>query len=118
MDIMDMVKKAASDQIMGKIGGMLGMSDPKKTESTLDTAMGSILGGLMKKSSSQEGAKQVFDMASNADPSIMDKLGDILGGGGDKLEAVQKTGGGMLEGILGGNQNSYDSVNFQSPRSR
>ena len=78
------------------------MSDSKKTSSVLDTAMGSILGGMMNKSSSQEGAKQIFDMASNADPSIMDKLGDILGGGGDQLEAVQKTGGGILDGLLGG----------------
>ena len=106
MNIMDMVKKQVSNQVMGKIGGMLGMSDPKKTESTFDTAIGSILGGMMKKSSSPEGSKQVYDIASNADPSIMDRLGDILGGGGDQLEAVQKTGGGMLEGILGGNSNS------------
>ena len=104
MNIMDMVKKAAGDQIMGKIGGMIGMSDPKKTESTFDTAIGSILGGMMKQSTSQEGAKQVFDVASNADPSIMDRLGDILGGGGEQVEAVQKTGSGMLDGIFGGSQ--------------
>ena len=102
MNIMDMVKGAVTDQVMGQIGGMLGMSDNKKTSSILDTAMGSILGGMMNKSSSQEGAKQVFDMASNADASIMDKLGDILGGGGDQLEAVQKSGGGILDGLLGG----------------
>ena len=102
MNIMDMVKGAVTDQVMGQIGGMLGMSDNKKTSSMLDTAMGSILGGMMNKSSSQEGAKQVFDMASKADTGIMDKLGDILGGGGDQLEAVQKTGGGMLDGLLGG----------------
>ena len=106
MNIMDMVKKSISDQVMGKIGGMIGMSDPKKTESTFDTAIGSILGGMMKKSSSPEGAKQVYDIASNADPSIMDRLGDILGGGGEQVEAVQKTGGGMLDGLLGGSQNS------------
>ena len=101
MNIMDMVKGAVTDQVMGQIGGMLGMSDNKKTSSMLDTAMGSILGGMINKSSSQEGAKQVFDMASNADAGIMDKLGDILGGG-DQLSAVQKAGGGMLDGLLGG----------------
>ena len=104
MNIMDMVKGAVSDQIMGQIGGMLGIPDQKKTSSIFDTAIGSILGGMMQKSSSQEGAKQVFDMASNADVGIMDKLGDILGGGGDDLDAMQKSGGGMLEGLLGGGQ--------------
>ena len=102
MNIMDMVKGAITNQVMGQIGGMLGMSDNKKTSSMLDTAMGSILGGMINKSSSQEGAKQVFDMASNADSGIMDKLGDILGGGGDQLGAIQKSGGGMLDGLLGG----------------
>ena len=97
MNIMDMVKGAITNQVMGQIGGMLGMSDNKKTSSMLDTAMGSILGGMINKSSSQEGAKQVFDMASNADSGIMDKLGDILGGGGDQLGAIHKSGGGMLD---------------------
>ena len=113
MNIMDMVKKAVSDHAMGQIGGMLGMSDTKKTKSTFDTAIGSILGGMMNKSTSQEGAKQVYDMTSKADPGIMDKLGDLLGGGGGKqLEQVQKTGGGMLDGIFGGNQRTsmIDSI--------
>ena len=101
---MNMVKGAVSDQIMGQIGGMLGIPDQKKTSSVFNTAIGSILGGMMQKSSSQEGAKQVFDMASNADTGIMDKLGDLLGGGGDDLAAVQKSGGGMLEGLLGAGQ--------------
>lgn len=104
MNIMNMVKGAVSDQIMGQIGGMLGIPDQKKTSSVFNTAIGSILGGMMQKSSSQEGAKQVFDMASNADTGIMDKLGDLLGDGGDDLAAVQKSGGGMLEGLLGAGQ--------------
>lgn len=105
MNIMDMVKGAVSDQIMGQIGGMLGMEDNKKTSSVMDAAMGSILGGMIKKSSSPEGAKQVYDMASNADGGIMDKLGDILGGG-QQMEQVQQAGGGMLEGIFGGSSQS------------
>jgi hypothetical protein len=99
---MDMVKGAISDQVMGQLGGMLGMEDQKKTSSAFETVTQSILGGLINKSSSQEGAKQVFDMTQNADPGILDKLGDILGGGGQQVEAVQNAGSGMLEGILGG----------------
>ena len=106
MNIMDMVKGAVSKQIMGQLGGMLG-TDEKKTSSAFDIGASSILGGLINKASSKEGAKQVFDMAKGADTGILDKLGDILGGGGEKLEAVQKSGGGMLEGILGsGGQSS------------
>lgn len=109
MNIMDMVKGAVSDQIMGQIGGMIGIDDRKKTSSVMDTAMGSILGGLIKKSSSPEGTKQVYDMASNADGGIMDKLGDILGGG-QPMEQAQKTGSGMLDGIFGGSSQSNGIV--------
>jgi hypothetical protein len=106
MNIMDMVKGAVTDQVMGQIGGMLGMEDKKKTSSIFDTAMGSILGGMINKSATPEGARDVFDMASKADGGIMDKLGDILGGGGQQMEQVQKAGGGMLDGIFGGSSQS------------
>lgn len=107
MNIMDMVKGAVSKQVMGQLGGMLG-TDEKQTSSAIDIGASTILGGLINKaSSSKEGAQQVFDMAKNTDASVLDKLGDILGGGGEKLEAVQASGGGILEGILGGSgQNS------------
>ena len=71
MNIMDMVKGAVTDQVMGQIGGMLGMSDNKKTSSILDTAMGSILGGMMNKSSSQEGAKQAVSYTHLTLPTIL-----------------------------------------------
>ena len=99
MDLMDMVKGAVSKQIMGKIGGMLG-TDEKKTSSVFETAAGSILGGLIKKSSTPDGARDVFDMTSKQDDSVLDKLGDILGGG-QAGEDFQKTGGGILDGVFG-----------------
>jgi hypothetical protein len=99
MDLMDMVKGAVSKQIMGQIGGMLG-TDEKKTSSVFETAAGSILGGLIKKSGTPNGARDVFDMASKQDDSVLDKLGDILGGG-QATEDFQKSGGGILEGVFG-----------------
>ena len=50
VNIMDLVKGAVSDQVMGQIGGLLG-TDAKKTPSLFETAAGSILGGMMKKGS-------------------------------------------------------------------
>lgn len=106
MNIMDMVKGAVSKQVMGQLGGILG-TDEKQTSSAIDIGASTILGGLINKASSKEGAQQVFDLAKNTDASVLDKLGDILGSGGEQLEAVQESGGGMLEGILGGSgQNS------------
>ncbi|MFK7770275.1 MAG: DUF937 domain-containing protein [Mariniblastus sp.] len=102
MSLMDMVKGAISKQVMGQIGGMLG-TDEKKTSSVFENAAGSILGGLIKKSSTPDGARDVFDMAQKQDAGILDKLGDILG---DKEAAadLQKSGGGVLEGVFGKQQ--------------
>lgn len=104
MDLMDMVKGAVSKQLMGQLGGMLG-TDEKKTSSVFETAAGSILGGLIKKAGSPEGAKDVFDMAQKQDTGILDKLGDLLGGG-DATEQYQNQGAGVLEGVFGGQSES------------
>ena len=53
VNIMDLVKGAVSNQVMGQIGGLLG-TDAKKTPSLFETAAGSILGGLMKKGSTRK----------------------------------------------------------------
>ena len=102
MDLMDMVKGAVTKQVMGKIGGLLG-TDEAKTNSAFETAAGSILGGLIKKSGSAQGARDVFDMAQKQDVGVLDKLGDLLGGG-DATDQFQKQGGGLLDGIFGGQQ--------------
>ena len=102
MDLMDMVKGAVTKQVMGKIGGLLG-TDEAKTNSAFETAAGSILGGLIKKSGTAQGARDIFDMTQKQDTGVLDKLGDLLGGG-NATEEFQKQGGGLLDGIFGGQQ--------------
>ena len=102
MDLMDMVKGAVTKQVMGKIGGLLG-TDEAKTNSAFETAAGSILGGLIKKSGSAQGARDIFDMTQKQDAGVLDKLGDLLGGG-DATDQFQKQGSGLLDGIFGGQQ--------------
>lgn len=103
INLMEMVKGAVSQQAMKQIGGMLG-TDEKKTSSIFDGVAGSLLGGMMKKAETEEGAQQVFEMAQKQDEGILDKLGDLMGGGGQ--EELTKQGGGLLEGIMGGQQNA------------
>ncbi len=100
VDIMELVKGAVSKQVMGKIGGMLG-TDEAKTNSVFDAIAGSVLGGLMKKAGSPGGNEAVLDAIEQQDTSILDQLGDLLGGGqgSDKL---QQAGGGLLESVFGG----------------
>ena len=102
IDIMDMVKGAVSKQIMGKLGGLLG-TDESKTSSAFEKAAGAILGGLMKKAGTKDGARVVYESTKNQDDGILDKLDDILGGGQATVD-LEKSGGGILETIMGGGQ--------------
>jgi len=108
VNIMDLVKGAVSDQVMGQIGGLLG-TDAKKTPSIFETAAGSILGGLMKKGSSSQGASDIFGAVQKQDDGILDKLGDLLGGG-EATDNFQKQGGGILDLITGGGQQSTSMI--------
>ena len=103
VNILEMVKGAVSDQVMGQIGGLLGQNDAKKTSSMFETATQSILGGLMKKASTQQGSQDVFRAVQDHDDGMLDKLGDLLGGGGREAD-LMKSGGGILDMVFGKSQ--------------
>ena len=102
INLLDMVKGAVSDQVMGQIGSLLGQSDTKKTSSMFDTAVGTILGGLTKKAGTSQGAQDIFGAVQKQDDGLMDKLGDLLGGGNHA--ALEKSGTGILDMVFGGNR--------------
>ena len=101
-NILDMVKGAVSDQIMGQIGGLIGQSDNKKTSSIFETATQAILGGLINRASTPEGAQDVFKSVESQDEGLMDKLGDLLDGGNEG--ELEQAGGGALDLIFGDKQ--------------
>lgn len=102
VNLMEMVKGAVTDQVMQKIGGLLGQNDTKKTQSMFETAAGSILGGMMKKSSTPSGANDIFKSVQDHDDGVLDRLGDLLGGG--KEQELMNSGNGVLEGVFGSNR--------------
>ena len=104
INLLDMVKGAVSQQVMGQIGNVLGQSDAKKTSGMFETATQSILGGLIKKTATPEGAREVFKAVQDQDDGILDKLGDILGGGAQQQDHFQKQGGGILDMVFGNNR--------------
>ena len=109
VNIMSMVKDAVSQQVMNKIGSMVGL-DQAKSSSAFETAAGSILGGLMNKASTPSGAEAVFGAVQKQDTGILDKLGDLLGGG-EATDNFQKQGGGILDSVFGsGNQAAQKAV--------
>lgn len=103
-NVLEMVKGAVSDQIMGQLGGMLGLPDNKKASSAVEMAAGTVLGGILKKASSPQGAQDLFKAVQGVDTGVLDNLGNLLGGGGQS--AAAQSGFGMVDMIFGKNQDN------------
>ena len=112
VDLMGMLKQAVGNQGMSKIGGLIGL-DEKTTSKAFDGAAGSILGGLMKKSSNQQGIDQIFGAVQKSDGGLLDNLSGVLG---DQQATVdlQKQGGGVLDMVFGGDRAKTESGIAQS----
>jgi hypothetical protein len=99
IDLMGLLKDAISRQAMSKIGGMIGLDGPA-TDKAFDGAAGTILGGMMKKTKTQQGIDQIFGVANQHDGGMFDNLGDLLGNS-DAAVNLQKQGGGVLDLVFG-----------------
>jgi outer membrane protein OmpA-like peptidoglycan-associated protein len=87
--------------LMQKIAGMLGET-PEATGKAVGGVVPAIIGALLQKAGTRQGADQVIDMFKEhkIDGSMLDSIGDLLGGG-DKTAALQKNGGSILGALLG-----------------
>jgi hypothetical protein len=108
--ITQQLKGGAMTQIAQQIG-----ADPGTTSTAVQAALPMLLGGLAH-NASQPGGAQALDQALDAhDPSLLDKIGGMLGGGakgsgglGGILGSVLGggAGGSILGHVLGGNQSN------------
>jgi len=103
VNLLNLVKGAVGNQVMKQLGGILG-ENPKSTESAIGAAVPAILGGLMKKASTPNGAGDIFRTLNDHDGSILDNLGGALGDGGHK--SLIEKGAGLLSLLFGSKQNS------------
>ena len=112
VDLMGMLKDAVSKQVMNKIGGLVGLDGPS-TNKAFEGAAGSILGGLMKKSKTQQGIDQIFGVAKDNDGGLFDNIGDLLGNQ-DATVKLQKQGGGIMDMVFGDDRAKTESSIGQS----
>ncbi len=112
VDLMGMLKDAVSKQVMSKIGSMVGLDGPS-TNKAFEGAAGSILGGMMKKSTTQQGIDQIFGVAKDHDGGLFDNIGDLLGNQ-DAAEKLQTQGGGIMDMVFGGDRAQAEASVGQS----
>jgi hypothetical protein len=101
INILEMVKGAITEDTTGQIGQLLG-EDKSKTSSAISSALPSILGGLMKQSSTNSGATDLFNTVKGFDSGLFGNIAGALGGG--RHTSLIQTGMGLLGSIFGGNQ--------------
>jgi len=98
INLVDMAKGYLGRAVMEKIAGSLGGST-QQTESAIGAAIPSILGGLISKGSTREGAESLSFELDKHDSGFLDNIGDAIGG--DGLGRIAGAGSGLLGGLLG-----------------
>ena len=83
-NLVDLVKEQVSGPVLDQISGAVGEST-ESTKAVVDGAIPALLGGLMSKASSEEGAASLFETLQNQDDSILDNLTDAVSGNKDSL---------------------------------
>ncbi len=101
INLLDLVKGQLSSAVIGQAAKMIGGSNAA-TGKALDGIMPTLLGGMMKKSSTQSGANALFNMIKddNHDGGILDNMTDLFSGGESTRNATQ-SGEGILNSLFG-----------------
>jgi len=101
MNLLGLVKDQLSGAVIGQAAKMIGGST-SATQTAMDGIMPTLLGGLMKKSSTQSGANALFSMIKDDghDGGILDNMSGLFSGGEATRQAT-KSGEGILNSIFG-----------------
>ena len=99
MNLIEMLMKNFSPDLLAKLAPMLGIS-PEQAKSGIEAAVPSVLGGLLGSSNSAAGAQKLNDAVDQADPDALDGMMSTLSGG--NIADLSSKGTGLLDGLLGG----------------
>jgi len=100
MNILDMLKDQVTGTLAKQASGFLGESEGAVT-SALGSAFPAILGSMIDKGSSKEGAAGMMGMIENLDLDMLGNIGNIFGGGASSVNGLLNSGGGILDMLLG-----------------
>ncbi len=101
VNILNLVKGAFSDGVITKLAGMLG-SNSTVTQTAISRLLPSVMGGLIKKGSTEGGAQSLLNMIKDNDlgEGTIGKLSS-LASGGDATDNFLKTGSKLNESLFG-----------------
>jgi outer membrane protein OmpA-like peptidoglycan-associated protein len=114
VNLIELITKEFSGDIVGKIGSFLG-EDTSKITKGVGGAVPSILSGLLSKGSTESGASEILNLikGGNFGESALKNIGNALSGGGATNDLI-KSGASILSTLfgdkLGGIENLIASV--------
>ena len=98
-NLLNLFKDQLSDDVLGNVSSLLGGEQKDTIQKGLMAAAPALLGGIMDKASSPEGAKSIFSMLG--DGSTVDNLASTIGVGGAQSEGFLNKGLDFVKNILG-----------------
>ena len=108
INILELLNSGIGKQLIGQAGSMLGESD-SGIQSAVGSMMPALLGGMMSKAATPQGAGDLFKMVQglNIDTGSLGNIAGMLAGaagGGGGASALQSMGTSLLTGLLGGDK--------------
>ncbi|MCW5619569.1 MAG: DUF937 domain-containing protein [Burkholderiales bacterium] len=101
MNILESLSGVVSEELVAQASKFLGES-PAATRGAVGSAIPALLAGLMQKTSSTQGATDLFRTLTgpSVDAGILDNLSGLFTGG-DRTNSLMRSGASLLSGILG-----------------
>ena len=101
VNLLDLVKSQLSGSVLSQAAGFLGESE-SGTSTAMGAALPAILGSIVNKATTNDGAKGIMDMITSQkqDSGMLDNFAGLLGNS-NQTQGLLQSGSGMLSSLLG-----------------
>ena len=110
MNLLALLKDNLTPEMISKAANLVG-EDTGKTATAMSGILPAIMGSVVGKASTSDGASSIMSMLSSSgnDGGMMDNLGSMLGGG-SSTDGVISAGSGILSSLLGDKMGGIASI--------
>ena len=104
-NLMDLLQGQLTEGLVDQLSQQLGGADKQQTASAASGILSTLMSAMAKNAATPEGASSLANaLDSDHDGSILDNIGDILGGATQPQNTKTTNGAGILKHVLGGKQ--------------
>ncbi len=101
INLLDMLKDQVTGSLAKGAAGFLGEPESGITKALGEGIFPTLLGGMMDKGGTEEGATSLLNAFKDHDGGILDNIGGLFGGGSDAVAGLMNNGSGILSMLLG-----------------